>query len=124
MLIRRFEPLHLPLASTNRQVRILGPIVSPHALLMASRQSQFGLRCGIRTQFVSHQHVGREAVPFEQPAHQFHGGSLVASPLHEQIENLAFIVNRSPKPESPAGDQNCHLVQMPCMDAPARARWF
>jgi hypothetical protein len=43
-------------------VRILGPIVSPQALLMASRQSQFGLRRGIRTQLVSHPHIGREAV--------------------------------------------------------------
>ena len=100
-------------AATNRQVRILGPIVSPPALLMASRQSQFGLRCGIRTQLVSHQHVGREAVLFEQLAHQFDRCSLVASPLHQQIENLAFVVDRSPEPESPAGDQNRHLVQMP-----------
>ena len=80
---------------------------------MASRQSQFGLRRGIRTQLVSHQHVGREAVLFEQLAHQFHGCRLVASPLHQQIENLAFVVDRSPEPESPAGDQDCHLVQMP-----------
>jgi hypothetical protein len=58
-------------------------------------------------------------VLFEQLAHQFHGCSLVASPLHQQIENLAFVVDRSPEPESPAGDQNCHLVQMP----EASARW-
>jgi hypothetical protein len=51
---------------------------------MRSRQSQFGLRCGVRTQLVSHQHVGREAVLFEQLAHQFHSCSLVASPLHSR----------------------------------------
>jgi hypothetical protein len=83
------------------------------ALPVASRQSRFGLRCGLGTQLVSHQHVGRGAVPFEQLAHQFHRRSLVASPLHQQIENLAFVVDRSPESESPAGDQNCHLVQMP-----------
>jgi hypothetical protein len=33
----RFETLHLPLASSHRQMRILGPIVFPQALLMASR---------------------------------------------------------------------------------------
>jgi hypothetical protein len=85
-------------------VRILDPIASPQALLMTSRQSQFGLRCGIRTQLVSHQQVGREAVLFEQLAHQFHGCSLVASRCTSQIENLAFVVDRSSKPESPAGD--------------------
>ena len=85
---------------------------------MASRQSQFGLRCGIRTKLVSHQHVGREAVLFEQLAHQFQGCRLVAPPLHQQIENRAFVVDRSPEPESPAGDQNCHLVQMPARGGP------
>jgi hypothetical protein len=81
---------------------------------MASRQSQFGLRRSIRTRPVRHQHVGREAVLFEQLAHQFHRCGLVASPLHQQIENLAFVVDRSPEPESPAGDQNCHLVRCQC----------
>jgi len=32
----RFETLHLPLASSHRQMRILGPIVSPQALLMTA----------------------------------------------------------------------------------------
>jgi hypothetical protein len=31
------------------------------ALPVASRQSRFGLRCGLGTQLVSHQHVGRDA---------------------------------------------------------------
>ena len=29
--------------------------------------------------------------------------------LHQQIESLAFVVDRSPEPESPAGNQTCHL---------------
>jgi hypothetical protein len=32
----------------------------------------------------------------EQLAHQFHRCSLVAPTLHEQIENLAFVVDRAP----------------------------
>src|ERR1700760_3023909 len=89
-------------------MRILSPVVSSQALLMASPQSQFGLRCGIRTQLVCHQHVGREAMLFEQLAHQFHGRSLVASPLNRQIENLAFVVARSPEPEPPASERDLH----------------
>jgi hypothetical protein len=57
-------------------------------------------------------------VLFEQLADQFHGCSLVASSLHQQIENLACVVDRSPEQESPAGDQNCHLVQMPSRGGP------
>jgi hypothetical protein len=79
----RFEPLHLALASTNRQVRILGPIVSPQALLMASRQSQFGLGCGIGTQFVGDERLGREALVLKQSAHKFRGRLCVAPPLSD-----------------------------------------
>jgi hypothetical protein len=33
--------------------------------------------------------------------------------LHEQVENLALVVDRSPEPESSAGDQNSHFVEIP-----------
>jgi hypothetical protein len=36
--------------------------------------------------------VGGEAPFLEQLAHQFHGCGLVAPSLHQQIENLAFVV--------------------------------
>ena len=35
----------------------------------------------------------------EQLAHQFHGRSLDASSLHQQVENFAFVVNCAPQPE-------------------------
>src|SRR5271157_3168635 len=59
-------------------MRILGPIVLPQALLMASRQSHLRLGRAVRAQFVRHQHIGCEALFLEQLAHQFHGCSLLA----------------------------------------------
>ena len=123
----RLEPPHLPLTSTNRrgpgravclaagrQVRILGPIVSPPALLMASCQSQFRLRCGIRTQPISHQHVRREAVLF---------GVACASVSRLQSCRVAVApADREPRlrrrplaraRKSPAGDQNSRRIEMP-----------
>src|SRR5271167_2847394 len=94
-------------------MRILGPIVLPQTLLMASRQSHLRLGRAVRAQFVGHQHIGREALFLEQLAHQFHGCGLVAPSLHQQIENLAFVVNRAPKPEPPARNRHGHLVEMP-----------
>src|SRR5271166_5049046 len=105
-------------------MRILSPIVLPQALLMASRHSHLGLNRAVRAQFVGHQHIRREALFLEQLAHQFQGCSLVAPSLHQEIENLAFIVDRAPEPEPPARNRHGHLVETPCMDAPARARWF
>ena len=47
----------------------------------------------------------------------FPGCSLVASSLHKQVENLAFVVNRAPQPEPPARNHHSHLIEMP------RRRW-
>jgi hypothetical protein len=43
----------------------------------------------------------------------FNGCSLVAPSLHEQVENLAFVVDRAPEPEPPACNHHGHLVEMP-----------
>jgi len=80
-------------------MRILGPIVPPQSLLVPSRQADFGLCRAVRAQPVGNQHIRREALFLEQLAHQFHGRSLVASSLHQQVENFAFVVNCTPQPE-------------------------
>jgi hypothetical protein len=41
----------------------------------------------------------------EQLARELHACELVASSLHQQIENLAFIVNRPPEPELLAANE-------------------
>jgi hypothetical protein len=42
-----------------------------------------------------------------------HRRSFIAPSLHEQVENLAFVVNRAPKPELPARNRYGHLIEMP-----------
>jgi hypothetical protein len=59
----RFETLHLALAPSCRLMRILGPIVCAQALVMASRQSNFGLRRAVRAQVVRYQHLGGFVTP-------------------------------------------------------------
>jgi hypothetical protein len=94
------KSLHLPLASSSRLMRTLGPIVLAQPLLMARRQSDFGLCRAVRAKLIGHQHIGREAVFLEQLAHQFHRCGSIAPSLHEQVENLAFVVDCAPS-------QNC-----------------
>ena len=45
--------------------------------------------------------------------HELHGCRLVSSSLHEQIENLAFIVDRAPKLGLLAANHHTHLIEMP-----------
>src|SRR5271166_3401707 len=83
-------------------MRILGPIVPSQPLLVPSRQSHCGLCRAVRAKLIGHQNIRRKALFLKQLAHQFQGCSLVAPWLHQQIENLAFVVNPAPEPELPA----------------------
>jgi class 3 adenylate cyclase len=114
----RFETLHLPLASSHRQMRIFGPIVLPQALLMASRQAQFRLGRSVGAQLIGDQRRRRKALFPEQFAHEVRGRPCVAAPLHQQVENFSLVVDRSPEPESSAADQDSHLVEMPLRRRP------
>jgi hypothetical protein len=57
-------------------------------------------------------HMASE-VFLEQLGHQFHRCGFIAASLHEQVENLAFVVNRAPKPELPPRNRYGHLIEMP-----------
>jgi hypothetical protein len=59
------------------------------------------------------QNIKREASFLKQPAHEFHGCSLVAQTLHKEVENLAFAVNRAPEPELPPRNRQRHLIEVP-----------
>ena len=83
-------------------MRILSPIVPPQPLFVPSRQSHCGLCRAVRAKLIGDQNIRREALFLKELAHEFHGCSLVASPLHKEVENLAFVVNRAPEPELPA----------------------
>jgi hypothetical protein len=53
--------------------------------------------------------------------YQLHGGRIAALLLYEEIENLAFIINRALKPERLASYDHGHLIEMP---APSVAAVF
>ena len=46
-------------------------------------------------------------------AHQLFRGLGVATRLHQEVQNFAFIVYSSPKPVTFPSNNNHHLVQMP-----------
>jgi hypothetical protein len=80
------EALHLAHTSSSRLMRILGAIALAQALLMVSRQSDFGLHRTLRAKLIGHQNIKREALFLKQLAHEFHGRSLVAPPLDKKVE--------------------------------------
>ena len=105
----------LPANSHSSGPTATAPVVDSTAqpLLMARRQSDLRPCRAVRAQLVGHQNIGGEALFLEQLAHQFHRCGFIAPPLHEQVENLAFVVKRAPQPELPARNHHGHLVEMP-----------
>jgi hypothetical protein len=54
-----------------------------------------------------------DSLIFEEPPQQFERGVLVASLLHQNVQDLALIVHSAPQVHAPAADLHHHLVEMP-----------
>ena len=66
---RRLEPLQLALASSDRLMRILCPIVLSEPLLMQTSQTETAQRRSVGAQLVGDQQFGSKPLLFEQLAH-------------------------------------------------------
>jgi hypothetical protein len=82
-------------------------------LLVASRQVPLHLGRSVKPELVGDKRLGREALLFELFPHELSGRPCVAPPLHKEIENLALVVDRSPKSELSTADPDSHLVEVP-----------
>ena len=69
-----FEPLHLSLASSDRLMGVLGPVVLAESLLLACCQAGLAKRRPVRAQLVGHQKLGSDAGFPEQLTHMTDGG--------------------------------------------------
>ena len=63
----RFEPLHLPLSSSRRPMRVLRPIVQISALPVLDAGKQLTLSHAIAAQFVGHDHPRHILQALQQP---------------------------------------------------------
>jgi hypothetical protein len=105
-----FEPLHLPLASSRRLVRILGSVVEPFVPAVLDPRHRFSLRRGIARQLVGDQHPRRLALLPQQLAQQALGGLLITSALHQHVEHETVLIDRPPQSVLLAGDGDHHLI--------------
>lgn len=67
---RRFEAHHLSLLSPHRKMRIFGAVVQLLVRSMLNDGYQLSFHRSIRAQLVGHHHPRRDALTFEQIAHQ------------------------------------------------------
>jgi len=89
----RFEPLHDPLSSPRRLMRILRPIVQPFVLAVFHVQAHVLARCAIGSELVRDHDARRSRGFFQQLPHKPLRGGSISSALNEDIENEAVLID-------------------------------
>lgn len=107
---RRFEPLHLALASAERLVGDLGPVVPANPLFVVGAQANLLERSPVGAQLIG-RHPGRgEALLPEQLTDELTGGGPVPPALDQDLQHLAFIIDGPSQVHLPSIDPHHHLI--------------
>src|SRR5580700_6212126 len=103
---------------------ILCTIVEPTAdLVPLGSNTDLVHRRRISTKPVGDDAAG-SAVLLHDPLEKLQRRGFVSLRSSHRFQDLAFMIDGAPKITELAVDLHKHLIQMSCMDAPARARWF
>ncbi|GAC1461103.1 MAG: hypothetical protein PVSMB2_22630 [Ktedonobacteraceae bacterium] len=86
-------------------------------LPMFHARQDLAFRCSIPGQFVGDDHARNIFQSFEELAKEFLCGLFVAAALHQDVQHVAILVDRSPKGMLLATDREDDLVQMPFVPA-------
>jgi hypothetical protein len=104
-------------------MRILRPIVEPAPKLLAIGVADLFHRRRISAKPVGDD-LPRPAIFFQDSLEKLQRRGLVSSRGDHSLQDFAFMVDGAPEVAEFAVDLHKSLIQMPCMDAPVRARWF
>ena len=96
-LALRFEALHLSFSSPHSEMRVFCTVVvaqSPGSVTPATSQC---FECGsVREQAIGHEVIRDVALSFQQSPQQSQRCMLVAALLNENVQHLAFVIDRTP----------------------------
>ena len=96
-MARGFEPLHAPLPLTRRAMRVLTPIIEIAALAMFRPGQYLALGSPIAFELVGHDDTRHIREALEQLAKELLGRLLVATALHQDIEDVVVLIHRPPQ---------------------------
>jgi hypothetical protein len=122
----RFEPLHLPFASSCRPMRILGPVVQISALSVLDAGKQLTPSDTIAPQLVSHDHPRDVLQPLQKPPEEALRGVGIAPGLNQDVEHNAILIDGAPEVMPHALDPDEDFVHVPLVawPRPAAAQAF
>ncbi len=110
---RRFETLLFPLSPSHWLMRVLSTIVRTLTIDVFSRQAE-----GLKRDMIGPELIGcdprwRPPIFRQQLWHQLQRCLAVPLRLHQEIKDLAFIVDGTPQIMTPTSDNDDHFIEMP-----------
>jgi hypothetical protein len=112
-LFGRFEPLHLPLSSPRRPLRVLGPIVQISASSVVDVGKQLAPSDAIASQLVGHDHPRDVSQTLQKPPEEALRGVGIAPDLNENVEHNAILIDGAPEVMLDALDPDEDLASRP-----------
>ena len=112
------EPLHALFPLARRSMRILTPVVEIATLAVFHPGQNLTLRRAVALELIRDDHLWHVLQPLEQLAEKLLRRLLVASALHQDVEDVIVLVNRSPQVMALAIDGQKYLVEMPFVPSP------
>jgi len=117
----RFEPLHGPLSSPRRLMRIFGTIVELFVPAVLDREPQAAARCAIGSELVGDQNPRGAGLFANEFAHQPLGGPLVTTALDQSVKHEALLIDGAPEPMFLAIARKNDLIKVPFVAELGRA---
>jgi hypothetical protein len=114
----RLEPLHTTLTLARGAMRVFAPIVEITALTMFHPWQKLTFGGTIARELIRDDHPWHVLQAFEQLAKELLRGLLVATALHQDIEDVVILIHGTPQIMTLAVDRQKHLIEMPFVPGP------
>lgn len=112
-LSRRGEPSHRPFSLASRFLGDFGSIVRIDVIEMFHARHHRAVSGVIAPEFVGHQPSGSPALAFDQATKKPFSCMLIAAVLHEDINDIAVLIDRTPEILPLALNRDKEFVDMP-----------
>jgi hypothetical protein len=113
------KPLYAPFPLARGLVRVLCSVIQIPMLTMSHARQELSLGGSITLQLIRDDDPRDVRQPFQQLAEEFLRCLLITPVLHENVEDISFLVNSSPEIVLFAIEREEYLVQVPLV---ARSR--
>ena len=109
----RLEATHRSFTLACRLMRVFRAVVEAFVSAMLNTWHHFLLCRLVAPELVRDQDAWHVLASFEQLAEEFLGSDFISTALHQDIQHIPILVNRTPEIGRLAGDLEKHFVQVP-----------